>query len=125
MINLNYNAKIIEIEKLCTVYEKYKLSLLGKIAFVLILLHLLTVLPFPGQKIFQRLQNMFNYFMWGHNIRISQDQLQRDILEGGLKLPNLTHFHNALKLSWIKRLIESEGDWQILFECVFKIQKKK
>ena len=50
-------------------------------------------------------------------------QLEKHISQGGLKLTSLIHFHSALKLSWIKRLIPTDGSWQKLFEQNVKLSK--
>ena len=68
---------------------------------------------------------MFKRFIWKGNVKISLRQLEKNIAEGGLKLTNLICFHKALKLSWIKRLISGEGDWQTLFEYETRLDKKQ
>ena len=44
--------------------------------------------------------------------------------EGGLKLTNLFLFNRALKLCWVKRLVEGNGKWQKLFETMQGLNKK-
>ena len=51
-------------------------------------------------------------------------QLEKDISKGGLKLRNLFLFNRALKLCWIKRLVEGSGNWQKLFEVMLGLRKK-
>ena len=56
MIKLNYEKKIIEIERLFTSYDKHKLSIIGKVTVIKTLaiptlVYLLSVLPHPGQTI--------------------------------------------------------------------------
>ena len=91
------------------------------------IVYLLTTQPFPGGEIVARLKRMFKRFIWKGNVKIFLRQLQQhiDIDEGGLKLTNLICFHKALKLSWIKRLISGEEDWQTLFEHETRLDKKQ
>ena len=129
MIELNYRSKINDIEKVLVRYQKYDLSLIGKVTVIKTiaipkLVYLLTVLPSPRNVIYDSINGMFSKFLWGEKVRIAVAQLEKNIEDGGLKLTNLRLFQIALKLSWIKRLIESHGVWQSVFDIHFKINKK-
>ena len=41
-----------------------------------------------------------------------------------LKLTNIRDFNKSLKLSWLKRLLTTEGSWQAIFENYCGIPKK-
>ena len=62
-------------------------------------------------------------FIWGNNTRIALPQLEKDTVQGGLKMLNLKCFNSALKLSWVKRLSLSNDFWQHLLEPNFKKRK--
>ena len=51
----------------------------------------------------------------GGEVRIARSFLEKDISEGGLKHTNVSLFNCALKLTWVKRLIQTKGDWQTIF----------
>ena len=115
-------------EKLFLHYSKINLSLLGKITVIKTLavpqlVYLLTVLPSPGKAFFDQIDKLFKSFIWGRSTKIKLRQLEQDISQGGLKLTNLRFLHYGLKLSWIKRLVNTEGGWQSLFEHVFNMEK--
>ena len=68
---------------------------------------------------------MFKRFLFGKVVKISLAQLENSIADGGLKLTNLNRFNYSIKLSWVKRLINSNGEWQSLFETSFNIKSKQ
>ena len=68
---------------------------------------------------------MLKDFLWkSGTVRICNKQLEKDIGEGGLKLTNIRDFNKSLKLSWLKRLLTTEGSWQAIFEIYCGIPKK-
>ena len=126
---LNFEKKIIELEKLFDVYSMFNLSLVGKLTVIKTLalpklVYLLSVLPTPSDTIFNILETKINNFIWKGKERISQKQLQKDISNGGLNLTNLRMFNKALKLTWIKRLVQNSGNWQNIFEVSIGLNKK-
>ena len=128
MTDLNFTPKLHEIEKLLLAYKKRNLTIIGKITVLKTLaipklVYLFTVLPAPDAKVFAYIEKLFKDFIWEGKVRITLSQLEKDISQGGLKLTNLIHFHSALKLSWIKRLILTDGSWQKLFEQNVKMSK--
>ena len=98
MVKINCENKILQIEKIFNLYEKHKLSLIGKITVIKTLafpkiVYLLTTVPFPGGEIVRRLEKIFKHFIWKGNVKISLWKLEKNIDEGGLKLTNLICFH--------------------------------
>ena len=88
-----------------------------------------SVLPKPKTDMVEQLEAMFRKFIWGTGKpRISLRDLEKDIPEGGgggLKLTNIVSLNNALKLSWIKRVMNKAGAWQSNFENLIVIDKNK
>ena len=116
----NFLTKILDIEKLLNLYKRFNLSIIGKVTVIKTLalpklVYLLTVLPNPDQKIMNRIDQMFSNFLWEGKVRIARSFLEKDISEGGLKLTNIPLFNCALKLTWVKRLIQTKGNWQTIF----------
>ena len=120
----------IEIENVLKAYSTRLLSLIGKITVIKTLaipklVYLLTVLPSPGLKFIQAVENLFRNFIWNKGKpRISLSQLSQDISDGGLKLTDLRFFESALKISWIGRLVKNQGNWQDIFESETGWNKK-
>ena len=129
IVPLNYAKKIVDMEKLLLQYKKHNLTLMGKVTVVKTLaipkiVYLLTCLPLPCQTLLERIQKMLKSFIWETTVRISLKQLEKDVCEGGLKLTNILCFNKSLKLTWIKRILNTNGDWQRLFEYSCGLNKK-
>ena len=122
MLDINFNKNINEIEKVLIFYKKFKLSLTGKVNVLKTLaipkiVYSLTVLPNPGSHVLTRIEKLFQDFLWGSStVKIANGQLEKDLSEGGLKLLNITNFNHSVKTGWIKRLVQSSGTWQNIFE---------
>ena len=51
-------------------------------------------------------------FLWnGKTPRFRKDIIEADVKEGGMKLHNLLLFSKCLKISWMRRLESSTGNW--------------
>ena len=85
--------------------------------------HILLSLPSPKENTFKKLKNIFKDFIWN----MKPPKFRKEILEtnanlGGLKMTNLKVFNNSLKLSWLKRIKNSEDGWE-QFPRQFNIHK--
>ena len=65
-----------EIAKWFDSYNLYKLSIIGKVTVIKTLalpklVYLLTVLPYPGDKLIKELNDMIKTFIWGKTVRIA------------------------------------------------------
>ena len=131
MIEINYNPRLVNIEKVLNMYAKRKISLFGKITVIKslaipILVYPMSVLPRPSKDLLILLQNIFRKFLWGTcNPRIALSQLEQDYPDGGLKLTNVSCLNDGLKLAWIKRTCQKSGDWQKVLEKMSGMEKKQ
>ena len=67
------------------------------------LVHLWLLLPDSPDTFIEDLQKMIFRFVWNRNRdRISTDTAVKHIADGGLGIPQIKSFMNALKLTWIK-----------------------
>ena len=130
VIQLNFDKKISQIDKILNMYSKFKLSLIGRVNVLKTLalpklVYLFTVLPTPPKFVFDVIEKKFKDFLWNKStVKINKKQLEKDISEGGLKLINIQDFNNSLKLSWLKRLLTMDGGWQNILEASLGINKK-
>jgi len=61
-------------------------------------------LPEPPETFIEDLQRMIFHFVWNRkHDRISRDTVVKHIADGGLGIPQIKSFMNALKLTWIKK----------------------
>ena len=130
MVSENYNSKIQSIKSILNSYKKRNISILGKVTvlktiIVPKLIYLLKVLPSPSLEFFAEMESCFKNFIWEEKKpKIIMAQLEKDIEQGGLRLPNLRMLDKALKLTWTAKLLKDQGLWQNLFESSTTTNKK-
>ena len=121
--SLNFDVKVEEAQKLLNVWNCRNLSLLGKITVLKSLVlpkfvYLFSNLSDPPQTFFEQLQRIFFNFLWsGKKDRIKRNILYNDYENGGLKMTHLRSFCSALKIAWVKRILDKQnkGMWKIFF----------
>ena len=124
MLNINYEAKFLEIQNLIKQWEKRYISVLGRITVVKTLLlskltHLFISLPKPNINLLNQLEKTLYQFVWGGSTdRISRNQLIQDYEDGGLRMPRVPTFIKSLKLTWFRRLFTTESSWKNLFSVI-------
>ena len=65
------------------------------------------------------MQNILFNFLWdGKGDRIKRDLMISDNENGGLRMIDVKLFNKALKLSWLKKYLDTEnhGKWKLLFD---------
>ena len=115
--DLNIEIKLGEIHKLIGLWNARNLTPYGKIMIIKSLLiskvtHILLSLPSPTIELMNKLEKLFQNFLWGKKTQ----KFRKEIMEtlpvlGGLKLTNLRIFFISLKLSWIKGLSNLGLGW--------------
>ena len=129
MIELNFDEKINDIRKLITHWSKRNLTVLGKITVVKTIImskltHLFISLPNPDLNFMKLLESMLFKYIWGSKMdRISRKQIVKDYGEGGCRMIHLPSFLKSLKVSWIKRLMNTNAAWTELFFDIFKTNR--
>ena len=59
-----------------------------------------------------KLEKIFQNFIWGQkNFKFRKEIMENAVNLGGLKMTNLNTFDSALKLSWLKRIINQKEGW--------------
>ena len=131
MEDLNYKDKLQKIKKDINIWSKRNLTPLGKITVVKSILlpkltHLFTSLPRPKSDIVDLLQNMLYKFIWSNKRdRISRKTMIQDYKAGGCRMTDIDSFIKSLKLTWIRRINNSECDWLYLFSLMTKCDVRK
>ena len=121
---INYNEKIKEIKKEINQWSKRFLSPLGRITILKTLLiaklnHLFIALPNQSNETIINLNRMFFRFIWqSPTDRIKREVLCQDYYKGGLKMVHFDSYINALKITWIRRLISTNSKYKTLFETM-------
>ena len=119
--NINYADKFVETKKLFQMWMKRCITPLGRIAILKSpilskLIHLWLLLPNPPDDFMNTLQKMCYTFVWnGRQDTISRKTVHKSVKEGGLGLPNLKLFVQALKVTWIKMISQTNQKWKNIF----------
>jgi len=116
MIDLNYQTVMESVEGLMRHWSKRNITVLGRVTIVKSLLipkfnHLVLSIPNPSIEFLKDLQKKIYEFIWkGKRDKISRDQLSNNCEDGGLRLIKVDLFFEALKSTWIRRIVTGNID---------------
>ena len=124
---LNYNEVLNKTENICKQWAKRKLTLIGRITIIKSLAlskftHLFLALPNPPEDLIKRINQLFFKFLWNNGPdRIKCDIIVRNLREGGLRMINISYFIKALKVSWMRRVVQNSENsaWYTLSHIDF------
>ena len=114
IINLNYQNKLYEIDKLLMGWRKRNLTPYGKITIIKTLaiskiLYLFINIPDPPVKFIRDLEKLLFSFLWNRKpSKIKNSTIKLDYTEGGLKMIDIEAFLTSMKISWLRRLRSNE-----------------
>ena len=129
IVDLNFENKINEIEKLLKVWSQRSLTPYGKITVIKTLAiskltYLLTNLPDPGREFLKRIDNLFFKFLWDQKPnKISKTQMFLDREDGGFKMVNIFDFVATLKIGWFKKIMANEDMKSMAFSMYPMLSK--
>ena len=132
LCELNYEPKLRKIENTVAVWRQRKLTVYGKVTIIKTFLisqiiYLMSVLPAPPGEFIVRLERTLYKFLWNDKTeRIRRNTLILPSHEGGIKMPHIVSFNYAIKLSWLKRVLQAENvqAWKSLFIRNLPIKEK-
>ena len=117
----NYKAKVQDFKKTLNTWIARNLTIFGRITIVKSLalpklVHLFSSIPNPSPEVFNELQKACFSFIWKGSEKIKRTTLYNTYKNGGLKIPNVEAFCQALKMSWIKRMLDDLNvtEWKLL-----------
>ena len=61
-------------------------------------------------------------FLWTGRAKIKHSVVVKQYFEGGLNMINLVAFNQALKITWLRRILQRESKWQLLIKKQVNIQ---
>lgn len=128
MIQDNFSLKITQMKKVIKSWEKRNLSPLGKITVIKTLIlpifnHLFTSIPNPDQTVLETINEILYDFLWNKKAKIKATIVVKQYGDGGLKMINLKAFINALKATWIRRLLLTDCKWRCFIKQYIDIEK--
>ena len=120
IIEINYRDKINAIRKMVNMWSKRNISTIDRITVVKSLMvpkltHLYMSLPNPNVDLMKEIDTIFFNYIWNSKVdRIARKLIARNYNEGGLKMINTLMFIKSLKITWIRRLQQSNSAWVTL-----------
>ena len=120
IIDVNYNTKIIEIEKEIKQRAKGILTPLGRLTVLKMLLvsklnHI--SLPNPSAVTISKLNKAYFEFIWrSSTARIKREVIIHDFEQGSSRMIHLEKYVYALKLGWLRKLVKYESKYKTLFQ---------
>ena len=130
IVEMNYNEKLQMLRSIFTSWSKRVLTPIGKLVVIKSLVipklnHLFIGLPNPSEEFIKTLQNMCFSFLWKNG----PDKIKRTVTmqgyeKGGLRMIDISQFINALKISWIRRLITENKDCFIIHNTMYPFYDK-
>ena len=130
IVKFNYEHKLRNIQHLLSTWSKRKLTPFGKITVIKTLamsklIHLFSNLPDPPSGFLNELSRSFYDFLWdGKKSKLSKTYVCGSYREGGIRMLDVHSFLSALKMGWMKRVMQSDSQFKrILFLSCPEIAK--
>jgi len=129
MIDINYNKVMTSIKTLIHHWSRRNLTVLGRVTVAKSLLlskitFLVLTIPDPSQDFIKELNRIINAFIWKGVDKVTRNQMMQDYDKGGVRMVDIQSYIQALKSTWIRRLILKNGaEWVFLFCKITKIKR--
>ena len=118
----NYTKKIEEIRKMLNSWQFRFLTPYGKIVIIKSLAlsklsHIALVVPTLRNREVKNFEKLCLDFLWsGRNAKVAKIDAFNSLGQGGLSMVDIGSFWQALKCSWIRRLVKSDAFWPKILE---------
>ena len=125
--DLNSQEVLLKVKNILNQWSRRKLTLIGRITVIKSLalskfVHLFISLPAPPNELIKELEKMFYKFLWNSGPdRIKRRIIIKNIEYAGLRMVELRSFIKALKVSWLRRILQQSdtGGWKELASINF------
>ena len=125
--DLNSQEVLLKVKNILNQWSRRKLTLIGRITVIKSLalskfVHLFISLPAPPNELTKELEKMFYKFLWNSGPdRIKRRIIIKNIEYAGLRMVELRSFIKALKVSWLRRILQQSdtGGWKELASINF------
>ena len=120
----NIHDKIDDINKTAGNWRHRFLTPLGRICIAKTLLlsklnHLAFLVPNIGKKTMRDLNSNITKFIWRGSPKVAREDAILEWAKGGINMPDIKSSWACFKLSWFRRLYNSQGAWTKLYsECL-------
>ena len=118
--DLNSQEVLLKVKNILNQWSRRKLTLIGRITVIKSLalskfVHLFISLPASPNELVKELEKMFYKFLWNSGPdRIKRRFIIKNIEYAGLRMVELRTFIKALKVSWLRRILQQSdsGGWK-------------
>ena len=125
--DLNSKEVLLKVKNILNQWSRRKLTLIGRITVIKSLalskfVHLFISLPAPPNELIKELEKMFYKFLWNSGPdRIKRRIIIKNIEYAGLRMVELRSFIKALKVSWLRRILQQSdtSGWKELASINF------
>ena len=123
--DINIELKLAEMQREINIWAKRDITPFGRITVIKSLIlskivHILIALPTPSSKLFKKINKMLYDFLWdGKPDKIKRHTAKLSLENGGLGMIDIELFDKAMKLTWIRRLINSSSTWKTVIHKVY------
>ena len=117
LFTTNLKNKLPSIEKDILQWKRRHITLLGKITVIKSLLisqlvHLFLALPTPSKRDIAQIETKLFRFLWSDkNDKIKRTKIVQSREVDGLEMIDVNSFIKSMKVTWLKRLYQSQHDW--------------
>ena len=117
--DINIEKKLGQMQGEINNWSKRDLTPFGKVTVIKTLIiskivHLLIALPSPSSKIVKKINTMLYDFLWdGKPDKIKRTIANKKLEMGGIDMIDIELFDKALKMTWIRRLVNDVSRWKM------------
>lgn len=128
ILDINFKPKIDKLKNQLALWKRRNLTIIGKITVIKTILlpkfnHLFLALPNPSLKFIKTLNDSFHEFLWNGTNRVKSKVLVKNYSDGGLNMIDTFNFIISLKLTWIRRLLMNDRQWQQIIKMQVDLEK--
>ena len=129
-VELNYSDKIQKFRTVLSPWARCQLTPYGRVYLIKSialsqLVYAFSVLPKPSNEMLGEIDKIMFKFIWGgKKDKIKRSVLRNNHTNGGLKVPQPSLMADSLKLSWVRKFLDSSntGKWKKIIAdklCIF------
>ena len=125
---MNYDKGLQSMKTMISTWKKRNLTVLGRIVVLKSLVlpklsYVAQMLPNPNDDLIKEVSNMFFKYIWQDKPdRIKRAQFIQKYEDGGVKMPDVESHINALKINWIRRVIQGNKNGYVYLKCASRGQ---
>ena len=116
-MHVNYEKAIESVRREINSWKFCFLTIFGKVTVIKTMCipklnHIAVVVPSPSCTLIRALESELKQFISRNNPSVVDDKTRKmPVKEGGFGIPNVNLFWRPIRMSWLRRSVESESTW--------------